>query len=458
MSPRISINNGQVNKIFSGLLKDIPLAQKNWPSNINLDGQDIFCGRLLSALKSGYFERYFGRRVNLIDIVEAGDKHLLLEANITDISRFGDESIQVERGDDLDELFERIETGENFKVFSLSYWKKINGLVKKIKRSYLAQIPFVQQADSENVKLNYFGTQLAQRLLQEGSYLIDSTKKLVFRDETSKEYRIIYKPYSAVRIEKEMLKIFKLLGYPVDYRIDIEQDSYGDFAFIEYIDTYRINLNTGFSLKLENARELGRLMVIFYLLGGADLTSDNLLLSEKQRLIPIDLETVFSGQFVEKFEDFQREYFERNKESVFRQRQIYLKKEFDAHIAAEYNLGVSESCEAILSQEERLKEAIESIFSQDNLKARRICADTREYNENILLRFVVPYYLMGFAQEEKIKLKEKFFSRIDELKVKAAVRGFALSVDKVQGGTFGIPGLKEHGVVNVFHFFIENSI
>jgi hypothetical protein len=387
-----------------------------------LPQQDIFRRRIATALENGTFDAIFGKKVAYVGIEEIGnsDKHLLLEPRVL---RADVDGISIDLShlaisfDNMDAVFQDTRA----RVFGFDFWKKKGDEVVETDYYYLGRVDRVPLSSSWeedlNSKIDYFGRVIVRRLLQgtRNEYIIDFTRKLLFKDEQGNIIPLIYKPFSAVLSEKAASEIIRTLGYEHTVPIHVLRDDFGDYAFVEYIIQKQMNGKKIYSEK--QARMLGRLLPIFYMLGFSDLTFDNILLSENGDLVPIDVEAIFWKEFsrIESFSKFEKTYREYGGELLGGNKFLLMPVGPKGDFRQAYLEGIQESMLQIMNQEKELKQDIHALLTNKEVKTRVLFADTGEYGEDLTLRGIVPYYLVPIVSEENKNLEKEAFYRIDEL-------------------------------------------
>ncbi|MBU1044613.1 MAG: type 2 lantipeptide synthetase LanM [Candidatus Omnitrophica bacterium] len=408
--------------LFQNSFREFSYPNRNHTSIPPLQQQDIFLKRIASALEANIFDDIFGKKVTYIGIEELSNanKHLLLEPNILNSDVDG---ISIDMGhvpmsfDDMDAIFQDTRT----KVFGFNFWEKYNSEIKKRSKYYLGRVDRVPLSSSweEDLesKIDYFGRFIIRNMLRDkqNKYIIDFVRKLLFKDEQGNIIPFIYKPFSGVSSEKAAADLINTMGYKHTAPVHVFHDNFGDYAFVEYIT--QAPEFPGKIRSEKQARMLGKLLPMFYILGLSDITFNNILLSENEDLVPIDMEAIFGKGFsnIKSFEDFEKIYREYRGGLLGGNRVLLMSVEPTGIFHQAYQQGVQESLLQIKKSEKKLKKEVHTFLTNKQAMTRLLLANTGEYGDDLSLRGIVPYYLVPLNSEENKNIEKAAFSRIDEL-------------------------------------------
>lgn len=266
-------------------------------SNEYLKRDDIFRNRILTAKEEGYFDSMFGESVVIEDVENVGDLHCLYSIDkAEEILKSG---IKIgcrlyfryykKEGDEV------IEVKDEFEY----YWYDVDdddptAIAANMKdgrhRHQKGQDVFTR--DPEDMyeatlwAFNGYTIDLTKSMIDRG-IVTDSAKIITFRGESGTNYKIVYKPYETVRIEKKVLEIYKMLGLP-HYKINVLMDSiYGEYGFVEYIEhdlggeKDRVHVRQAHfrpgTFACPAIEQLGKILAMAYVLGNIDITPDNII-------------------------------------------------------------------------------------------------------------------------------------------------------------------------------------
>ena len=171
---------------------------------------------------------------------------------------------------------------------------------------------------------------LIPHLREQDILVVDSVKRLIFKNRKGEKFVIIYKPFETVIFEKRIIEIFKKLGLP-SYEIDDEEDDVGKFGWVENIEHLKFS-DTQVKEKFKRAqyKQLAASINLDYFLGNADVLMQNMLLGihEPNNCHLIDVELAMQ-QFSEDFETF---FIERNKRFALEEKKGFFIKPFDSDL------------------------------------------------------------------------------------------------------------------------------
>lgn len=338
--------------------------------------QTIFIKRIYDAVKSNFFNTKFGEEVEVMDIKEAGDRHcyFYLEDTENDVSKG---IIRV----------------------------KIRYFIREGDSVVPAEVVLMKDYDAgysvpESVLIDEIIVEEMGRLINRGITIIDSAKLITLKGKQSgNTYKLIYKPAETVRLEDWVSGIYSKYGLR-SYDIDVNEDNYGAYAWVEYIENCTISDNTDLinPPNEKQAEQLGRICALGFLTKNNDIHGENLPCDKEGNYFLIDLESCFSNASDMDLLSFLNEYIH------------WVCKIRDRPEGKIFIRAFEEMLQEIVIRQDEFEELLRTCPA-NSFSYRLICSPTSEYNENANLRGIVPFYIKSVERSEMVSL---FRRRVEE--------------------------------------------